>query len=212
MNRPNARKGDNTVVPIHALLQTTLGGGGTFGTGLNPNLLGTLCSQRLLVESDAWAHYRILDFKFRIHRDVCTGLQAVGVVGGVQDTNPGTVQQIMELLPSTVMLANYTKPSDWITVSKSELAGPLPWYKTVPGTADTTEEYPAALMMFGPATDVIDVEIIARYEFKTSVSPANTPEEAQLVARLREIRKQQAIRTEKSRLLQVLTGPTKSPP
>ncbi len=192
---------DSSVVPFHSLLATALVSGAGAFNGNSAGLSGT----RLPSEADAWAHFRIKSLRFRIIPDgAITGRQVVGWVGGVEDTVPATTATALELVPSTIFGARATVPTEWVSVRKEDLAGPLPWYKTVQGTADSTEEMPGQLVITGNGTDTVTVEVRGVFEYKTSVSTANTP--AAIAARLR-LRQERLVahqERERARLLAVL--------
>jgi hypothetical protein len=113
------------------------------------------------------------------------------------------------LLPSTVISAGQSIPSEWVNVSKSDLAGPFPWYKTVVGTADPTEESPGLVTIAGTSTDAFVAEFRGVFEFKTSVATANTPLGVNLRRRIHEERALSAILAQKNVLMRILsTGTT----
>lgn len=199
-------------MPFHGAAGKALVAGAA-NFALNPNALSFVAS-RLLVEADVWAHFRVRSFEFRLHHGATTGDMAAGFVGGVQDTIPATVTQICELLPAVYYGVTYTKPSDWVRVSKKELAGPLPWYKTVPGSADPTEELPGYICLAGASTDTLIFECRGVLEFKTAVSSSNTP----AMVKLREEMRKERVREEqiaaRKGLLRVLSSaaPTAAQP
>ena len=131
----------------------------------------------------------------------------MGVVGGVQDTPPATVGAVMELIPSAFMQALTTVPTEWVNVGKDDLAGPLPWYKSIPGTADATEEAPGLLVGAGTGSQFLTGELRGVFEFKTSTAPANTPAALVLAARMREEKVKAAQLRERARFLAVLAVP-----
>lgn len=178
-----------------------------FGVSLQPN---NNLSPRLVAEADAWALYRVLDLKVRLHpRNAVTADQVVGVLGANQDTTPATFLQVTELLNAQVLSADSTVPADWVKPSRSELAGMLPWYKTVAGAADTNEEAPGAIFVASTAAaDNFYLEIRGVYEFKTSLATANTPLLVQLRERVREDMKKQRAQKERDRLISVLGAGT----
>jgi len=188
-------------MPFHYLYQQALVAGVASATA-NPSGL----SPRALVEADTWMHFRLTQLQFRIHPSAAASgaAQLAGFVGGVQDTPPGTILAVAELLPSTVLGSRATSPSAWVRVPKSELAGPIPWYKTITGTADATEEYPGQLIFVGTGTETITVETRGVFEFKGSVATANTPAALKLREELRELRQSRAHEAERLRLLSVL--------
>lgn len=195
---------DSCVFPFHTVTQGALAGGTAFSL-VSPS---TFMSPRALIEADAWAHFRLKALKFRLHsNDTITAMLSAGFVGGVQDTAPSSSSQISELIPSCFRGIQQTVPTDWVHVSQSELAGPLPWYKTVAGTADATEEAPGYICLGGSATSAYTIELRGVYEFKTSVATTNTPMEVELRRRIREERRRVADLAERTKILQVIATP-----
>jgi hypothetical protein len=105
-----------------------------------------------------------------------------------------------------------TVPTGWVKVPKADCSGPLPWYKSVLGGADTTEEIPGYLVMAGTGTESVHVELEGLFEFKTAVATGNTPVEVALRSKLREQRAQAAAVVARRRLLAVLGTPDLPPP
>lgn len=200
----NRNKSDSETCPFHVVTLLTLSAGGAYAANLNPT---TMASTRLAAEADNWAHFRMRSLKFRIFPQSATPAPpcSVGFVGGVQDTAPATLGTVGELLPSAFMSGAQSVPSDWVSVRKNELAGPLPWYKTIPGTADATEEAPGVIVAGGTANGLIYLEMRGVVEFKTSVAPANTPAEVAMRAKLRAERVARVKQAEKEKLLAVLS-------
>lgn len=200
------RKKDSEVVTIHGYVSAALVSGAS-NAQVSPSGLSGL-STRLLAEADSWCYFRVRSLKFRLHRSgTATNPQAIGYVGGSQDTLPATIATIMELLPAGYMAGSYTKPMDWISVSKGELAGPFPWYKSINGTADTSEEGPGYICIAGSTTDNFVYELYATFEFKTAVAPANTPLARQALQALQTERKEKELLRERAALLRVLAMP-----
>jgi hypothetical protein len=113
----------------------------------------------------------------------------------------------MELLPSCHLSGSNTVPTEWVRVPKSDLAGPLPWYKSIAGSADATEEAPGAISVFSTGTtDAFSLEVRGVFEFKTAVAPANTPAAVALRDQVRTLRKMDQLLSEKQRLLAVLAA------
>jgi len=110
----------------------------------------------------------------------------------------------MELLPACVLGTRQTTPSDWAAPTASELAGPLPWYKTVVGGADSTEEAPGALCVAGTGTDTVIIEQRGVFQFKTSASTSNTPAAVALREQARKQMVEVAVRRERLAILKVL--------
>ncbi len=196
---------DSQRAVIHAMLTPQLAANAAF-VSLNPSALGAW-STRLADLADSWAHFRVLNFRFRIHRGSLTGRLTVGFCGGVQDTLPASASAIMELLPATVYESTYTKPSDWVKIAKSELRGPFPWYKSIAGAADATEESPGVFCLIGgAAADITTVEVVGEFEFKTAVAPANTPAAVELRRLALTERRQITRDAARMRLASLLTG------
>ncbi len=195
---------DQVAVPIHFLISSSLSAG-IYVPTLSPTDLASL-STRLAALADEYAHYRIKSFRFRLHpiAQVATDL-AAGVVGGVQDTLPGTIAQVMELLPSTFLGGDTSVPTEWVSVPKQDLAGPLPWYKAIRGSADITEETPGYLCVAGTGTASFSLEVKAVYEFKTAVAPANTPSAMGLRKQLLAERVQMVKERERDQILRLLS-------
>jgi len=182
----NARK-DSQVLPFRALLATTLTAG-TFNFNLNPSSLASFAT-RVGVVADSWCQFRIRSLRFRLRIPPAgagfTAQQAAGFVGGVQDTPPATVATVSELLPSCLLDLDQTVPSDWVRVSRGDLAGPLPWYKSIAGAADPTEESPGLLCIAGAGSNSAALEIEGVYEFKAAAATANTPVAVELMKEIR---------------------------
>jgi hypothetical protein len=195
---------DTCQVPFHSVINSALAAGVASFSGSPSSGI----SSRAGTEADAWCHYRILKLRFRVLPSAATPVQtSAGWVGGIQDTPPTTLAQIGELLPSTILGAGQTAPSEWITVPPNDLKGPLPWYKTIPGTADATEESPGALVIAGTGTNIYLLEVRGVYEFKTSVNTGNTPAELALRDKIRKERVQLHQDRERERLLRALSSP-----
>jgi len=193
------------VVPFHSTLIAAFAAG-VFGVNINASNAG-LSATRLPAAADEWAHFRVRSLSFRLHPVPTTSnTQAAGFVGGAQDTPPGTIGQVGELLPSVPLTQGTTVPSAWVHVSRSEMAGPLPWYKTTLGTADATEESPGAIFVIGTGTELFNLEIKGVFEFKTAVATGNTPAALSAIRQLRNERLRVVADAERLRLLKVLQG------
>jgi len=187
---------DGCLMPFRYVLNAAMTAG-TAALVVSPAL-----TARATTEADAWAHFRVRKLRFRLHPRAV--LSAVGYVGGVQDTTPSSVAQIVELIPSTYIAGNTTIPSSWVSVPQKDLAGPFPWYKTVAGGADPTEEAPGVICIGGTSTDAFSLEFEVTFEFKTSVATANTPVALQLRERVRSERIMREFAVERNRLLKIL--------
>jgi hypothetical protein len=179
------------VAPFHQILTGTFSSG-VAGINVRPND-ANFSATRLGVLADAYAHFRVRELKFRLHPSPgASASQAVGYVGGVQDTAPATVTAVGELLSSTAFGGDSTVPSSWVKPTKEELSGPLPWYKSIAGSADTTEEQPGQIIVAGNASEGFMLEIEGVVEFKVSVGTGNTPAQLQLLSELRRLRQREA--------------------
>jgi len=196
-----SRRGDSGLFPFHYVLNASLVAG-VSNFPLSPN---ASVSPRAVVEADTWAHFRVRRLKFRLHPDPTSGnavSSAAGYVGGIQDTVPATVGAITELLPSAFLSGGTSLPTEWVVVTAKDLAGPLPWYKTIPGSADPTEEAPGTICVAGVSTDTYAIEFRGVFEFKVAVSTANTP----LMVEARRLRIEQARASQRTRLVAALSG------
>jgi len=194
---------DSATIPFHYCLANSFVAG-VFGFNLQPTNI-----PRLLLEADVWCHFRIRKFSFRLlPTSPVTVAQGAGYVGGVEDTPPATYIQIAELIPSCLKGVGQTVPTNWVHVPRSDLAGPFPWYKAIPGSADATEESPGVVVVVGTGTETFNLEMKGVFEFKTAVNAANTP--AALNARriIREERLRVMRAKERDSLMRVLSTPT----
>ncbi len=191
---------DSCIMPFHYLLTTSLVSG-AFSFNLLPSSF-----PRVGVEADCWAHWRLKKLMFRLHRGATiNGPQAIAYVGGVEDTPVSSITQAMEILPSAYMTQTQTVPTEWVHVTKLEMSGPLPWYKTVAGTADPTEESPGQVAITGSGTDAFYAEFRGTLEFKTSLATANTPMAIKYRQVVREERLRRVQELERAALLRVLS-------
>ncbi len=197
-------KGDQCVFPFHKFVRASMTGG-AFQILVSPN---NVLTPRGLAEADAWADFRVRQLMFRLHPAASvTDDTAVGYIGQVPDTVPATVDQIGELLASTILGGDTTQPTEWVRPSKSELAGCFPWYKTIPGAADPTEEQPGVICLAGNTTTLFILEVRGAFEFKGAVATANTPAMVNARARIHQERVISALRKERDVLLKVLGNP-----
>ena len=193
-------------MPFHGYVSAALVSG-TASAQVSPSGLAGI-APRVLVEADTWAHFRVRSLALRLHRNnATTGAQAIGFVGGVQDTLPSTVAQISELLSSAICGDQLTVPGEWVRPRAEELAGPFPWYKSVNGAADGTEEGPGYIVIAGNTTEVYSYEVRGVIEFKTAISTSNTPAEVRLLGQLRALRLAQTQARNRAAVTRLLTGP-----
>lgn len=205
---------DSQRTPFNALLIGTLSAG-VAGININPSN-ANLSPTRLVSEADAWAFWKLESFRFRLHPPdtAPSSAQAAGFVGAIQDTSPGTVAQVGELLPSAYLSVRQLTPTKWVTPSPSEMKGLLPWYRTVTGSEQTTESSVGQIIVVGNTTNSFVLEVAGVIVFKTAVATGNTPAAARLLREARMARQAQFKRMEQERLLAILGGgtPTFSPP
>ncbi len=181
---------DSTVVTIHQRYLP----GATASLALNPLNMGDRASGL----SDSYANFRLKSLRFRLH-PVAAAAAAGFLVGSANTTAPTTIATVMEIVPSVYQVAAETVPSNWVVVSKSDCAGPLPWYKTQTTTGN--DEFPGYLVTIGTGADV---EYYAVLEFKGSVDPANTPAWLEFRRKYREEVVARLANQEKDRLLSIL--------
>ncbi len=167
---------------------------------LNPAGLSSRC----LNDADAWEWYRLKSFKFRIF--ALTTAAYVGFVEGKPDTMPGSGTQVMELLDAVAHNGpQETCWSRWVNIPKGALAGPLPWYKTIQGTATDEEELQGFLALAGTGTNSVLVEYFFDIEFKGPIATANTPAMVALRKQLHEERVKTAHAVKRASVLQALS-------
>jgi len=197
---------EGVVARFHFLWAATLAGG-TSSLQVSPSGLASL-STRMAAMADEYAHFAVRALRFCLHPSG-TGTQTAGFAGGVQDTPPTSNIQITELLPSVVRGTAETVPTRWVEVPKQDLRGPFPWYKSLNGGADTTEEAPGTLNLGSTiATDTMIVEVFIDVAFKTAVAPANTPVEIAARKQLRDARLKRLVAQERAVITRILTGPS----
>jgi len=192
---------DSCLFPFHYVVQAAFVAG---SNNITANPAGL--SPRALTEADTWTHFRLVSLKYRLLPPTVApaAVQAVSFVGGIQDTSPGSLANVFELLPTAVLGSRQTSPTQWVRVSKSELSGALPWYKTIQGTADSTEEAPGQICVAGTTIEAFALEIAGVFEFKGAVATANTPAAVALREDIRQLRVARADQAARERLVAVL--------
>lgn len=198
--RKGGGRRDSCIIPFH------FNQSGAFTAGVVPISATPLLTPRLTLEADIWAHFRFRSLSMRLlPTSPSTAPQAVGFVGGVEDTSPTTFAQVSELIPCSIKGVGQTTPSSWIKVPRIDLAGPFPWYKTVAGTADAMEEAPGLIVVVGTGTEAYNLELKGKMEFKVGLNSTNTPAEVTLRKELREMRAARVRDEERKRLIRVLS-------
>jgi len=196
---------DSCLMPFHSIST------GALAAGVVSFPLAPLAFSRVTLEADVWAYFRVRKLQFRLlPTSPSTVNMAAGYIGGVQDTTPATLLQVVELLSSCVKGVGQTVPSNWCRPSRSELAGVFPWYKTVLGTADPTEEAPGVICIVGTGTESYSVEYRGVFEFKTAVNASNTPMSLKYRALMRAERQQIDAAKQRDAILKVLAIPAQT--
>jgi hypothetical protein len=205
----NLSKKDSVSVPFHGMTLIATSALTAIAYNFNPTVLSaSLGITRPLQIADNYAQFRVDKLAFRVHPMAAeaNGYLAFGYVGGVQDTFPATLAAIGELISSNVLGASEQVPTGWVKPTKQELAGPFPWYHSVVGTMDATEESPGTLVFYPQSTGSFMFEIKGVLTFKISVGGGNTPAQLKLMKELRELRAAKAAEDERARLVRVLGG------
>jgi len=117
------------------------------------------------------------------------------------------VLQLIELLPSALLSTFQSVPTEWVRVPSKDLAGPFPWYKTISGTPDTTEEFPGSIQIVGNGTNTFLLEVRAVVELKEAVAPANTPLEVDMAKKRRQMKELAAAMAARDSILRVMSLP-----
>ncbi len=137
-------------------------------------------SSRLAGVADNFNLYRINRFRFRMHPVANTGVSRVTAAysPGVSTTSPSTLALIGEFLYTATMgpAGGQTVPSNWVNVPRQLLQGQLPWYRTIQGSQDASEEDAGYIYVAGTSTDAFVIEIEGEYEFKDAIDPGLTLE------------------------------------
>ncbi len=178
-------------IPFKFLSTFSLSG----GVGSVP--LQPVSFSRVLEIADAYDLYRFVRLRYRLRSPATSfGTQGAAYYPGVTDTTPTTLVQLGENMHSVFVMSGETVPSNWHTVPRQALSGMLPWYKTIAGSLDTSEEQQGTLYIVGTGTETVYLELEGLVEVKAPASIANTPA----------ARRERAQRLAKERLLSVLGG------
>jgi hypothetical protein len=174
--------------------------------GANNLALNPAVTSRLAAIGDTYEFYRLKALKFRLHPNgTQTSVAGAAWQAGVIDTAPATVAQLAEGVNNTLLGSRATVPSAWCQVPRKDLAGAFPWYKSVQGTPDVSEEIVGYIFLTGTTTEAYNLEVRGVMEFKQAIAPANTPMEIELRSRLRMERQQAQAAKEREALMKVLT-------
>lgn len=151
-------------------------------------------SPRLTAIADDFDEYRISSLRFRLHQGLAATAAAMtaAFLPGIVDTPPAGDGNRIEILNSILISAARTTPSEWSQVPKGVLAGMHPWYKTVVGTPEASEELQGILTYNSNAVSSL-LEWEGVCEFRAAVAAANTPLERALAARKREKKRIMAV-------------------
>jgi len=158
-----------------------------------------LLTPRLTSLADDFDEYRFTKLAFRLRASGGnSGDAAAAFAPGVTDTAPTTTVQLTEYLSSVFLGDEETVPSNWVNVDRGALAGMHPWYKTVAGTPEVSEEVVGVIYVrCGGATATPGLEMRGTVEFRAASSTATTPLERALAQR----------RREKARMMNLLAMP-----
>lgn len=154
---------------------TTATGPGSTGFGLYPSqsVLGT----RLGLIADEFETYRFTEVKFRLHPllTLAADLIAMSYLPGVVDATP-SFTSLNEVVDSVYISGQATVPSEWRTVTKSELRSNI-WYKSIPGAASDWDEQQGTFRIASAANANVAVyfEIRGVCEFCGAADPGATP-------------------------------------
>jgi len=171
--RKNKLGGDTTRDSGYGIFTTVL----TSGSATVQLILGAFGTRGPSL-ADAYTLVRWLKFRFRIHpSSVITNAQIHAFVPGITDTIPASITAASECKYHSFMGIRETVPTDWVTIAPADLAGALPWYKTVGGTSDVNDDLPGSFISIGTGAEVMLWEYEYSVELKGAVNTASTPEQ-----------------------------------
>ncbi len=201
------RSNDSIVEHFHGLATVALVAGAN-NLAFNPAV-----TTRLASIGDAYQLYRLVRLRFRLQLpdSAPTAAQAAAWATGIVDTPPTTAAQAMEIVNSCYLSIRSTVPSQWVEVPPTDLRGPFPWYKTVQGTPDTSEEIVGYVFLTGSGTNSVLLEFEGDMQFKEGIAPANTPAAVELRRRLREEQAQRLVAKERANVLALISNSTLAP-
>ncbi len=134
---------------------------------------------RVAALADNYALYRFTELRFRLLPTSAgtniTGAMGVGWLPGVTDTAPNSTIALAECIQSCILSVRATVPTEWVRLTRSDLQGYEPWYKTVAGTPESADEVQGNLFLTGAGTDGYALEVRGTVEFKVGVNTAFTP-------------------------------------
>ncbi len=200
-----SRKSDSVSEHFHGLVSVALVAGAN-NLAMNPAV-----TTRLASIADAYQLYRLRRLRFRLQPQdsAPAAAQSASWQTGIVDTPPSTVATNMECINSAYLSVRAIQPTGWVDVPPADLQGPFPWYKTVQGTPDTSEEIVGYVFLTGSGTNSVAVEFDGVMEFKEAIAPANTPAAVEARRKLRQEQLSMALRRERAAVLSLLTvGPT----
>lgn len=206
--RKNKGRADSGLFPFHNLIRSNFTSG-SYPITISPN---STLTPRGLVEADTWAYFRVKSLAFRLHptQTAADSDAAAGYLGDIPDNFPGAINQLMEVIPSCFLGGDATVPTEWVHVRKSELQGAFPWYRTIPSSADPTEEAPGIITVAGNAAEAFNLEVRGVFEFKTALATSNTPDAVNLRIKAHQERVALAREKERGLLLKLLASATPS--
>lgn len=156
--------------------------------------------------ADNYCLYRFAELKYRLHpaSTRTAAFHSAAYYPGIIDTAPVTTQVNTENMHAAVLGLNQTVCTEWKHVDRQSLRGYFPWYKTVSGSLDPSEETQGNIYVVSVGTESVYIEYEGVIEFKSPSDPGVTPQ----------LSEQSAVKREKTRLLKILStsdAPTTGP-
>ena len=189
---------DTISVPFKAVVTAALSSG-VASLPLTGGMTG-----RLAAIADSYDEFRFTKLSFRIRHPAAMtspGYQIAGYAAGITDTAP-TLPTIGEYLTSCLITSWESTYQPYAKVPAGVLAGMHPWYKTIAGSPEPSEEVQGTIYIAGTGTDVYFLEVAGEIQFRCSAPTGSTPLDRALAMRKRE----------KARLLTLLALADNTPP
>jgi hypothetical protein len=199
-------KSITSIVPFH-YMNTSAAVGNQIITAVSCN---TAFSSRVTLEGDIYQFWRCRELEYRLHpsSDGGTGRNATALAfyPGIVDTAPATLPDISENVHVTYSSQFSTVPSQWVRIPHKSLRGEFPWYKTIAGSQDISEEVLGFLCAWSSnATGLVTFEWRGIIEFKDPVDDSNTPLLREARRKARELRRKAIDMVARRKLLGVIT-------
>ncbi len=163
---------------------------------VNVNPLGL--SSHLAALADTYDLYRIIELEYRLlPNSTITAAQLAAYYPGITDTQPTSAATCAENLDCVILGSQQSVPTAWHKVNKQSLQGYFPWYKTVQGSLDSSEEVQGSIFVVGTGSETFSLELRGVAELKNPVAIGNTPQ-------LRTARRQE---NQRDKILAILSTP-----